>query len=84
MSELLPHSAGEETEFCVWEQLGSGLTGPEWATGPRPPAPGGFVGRFVLYQNLNFTGDFDSPHCQLSASLSLGGRVWVGGPGHLW
>ena len=38
MSELLPHSAGEETEFCGWEQLGSGLTGSERAPAPGPRA----------------------------------------------
>lgn len=53
-----------------------GLTGLEWGPDHREIWSD-------VYQNLNFTGDFNSPLCQLSVSLSLEGRVGVGNPGPL-
>lgn len=76
VSRLLPHSTGEETEFCKREQVGLGAAGSEWDPGHREI-------RNDVYQNLNFTGDSDSPLCQLSARLSQEGWVKVGSPAHL-
>lgn len=58
MSGLLPHSTGEDTESCEREQLGSALPGSEWD-------PSHWEIRSDLSQNLNFTGDFDSPSISL-------------------